>query len=115
MTKRNRRTVAGDAHDQISVLSESIPHEQQEEAQENHIVHVLTQLGERDRHTLAAITSALARIAIGAYGVCTHCGEPIPDARLMVLPTTTTCVECAEAHTRRPLYEAPVEDLMVDS
>ena len=97
----------GEAEDQIVMLSES--------AQENHMVHVLTQLGERDRQALAVIGHALARIATGAFGMCVRCGEPIPDARLLVLPTTTTCVECAAADARRPVYEeAPIEELLTD-
>lgn len=30
------------------------------------------------------------------FGLCLECGEPIPIARLMALPESEFCVECAE-------------------
>ncbi len=30
------------------------------------------------------------------FGYCEECGEPIPEARLLALPETRFCVECAE-------------------
>ena len=27
---------------------------------------------------------------------CTHCGQPIPEARLKALPTTKTCMRCSQ-------------------
>jgi len=44
---------------------------------------------------LDEIDAALARVEAGTYGVCAVCGRPIPDARLEVRPTATTCVGCA--------------------
>lgn len=44
---------------------------------------------------LEEIDAALARLAEGAYGVCTACGEPIDPARLEVRPAARTCVACA--------------------
>lgn len=46
---------------------------------------------------LARIDAAMQRVVDGSYGVCTSCGRPIPDARLEVLPTTSICVDCAQA------------------
>jgi DnaK suppressor protein len=44
---------------------------------------------------LVEIDAALARVADGKYGVCAVCGRPIPEGRLEVRPTATTCVGCA--------------------
>jgi phage/conjugal plasmid C-4 type zinc finger TraR family protein len=43
-----------------------------------------------------ALTAAKDRISEGTYGICAHCGRPIPQRRLKVLPTATLCVQCQE-------------------
>lgn len=43
---------------------------------------------------LADVDAALARIARGSYGICVTCGQPIPFARLEVVPFADNCVEC---------------------
>jgi len=96
--------VAGD----LDALHEIVPAELEEDAQEQHIADVLRRLGERDRRELALIDAALARLVAGGYGICAVCEEPIPPARLAVLPTAAACVECAEAAARTPRH-APVE------
>ena len=58
---------------------------------------------ERDRLTVVAndaqarvaeIDAALSRVDAGTYGTCESCGDPIPAARLEVLPEATLCVGC---------------------
>ena len=46
---------------------------------------------------LGAIDDALQRFDLGSYGVCVTCGEPIPDARLEVMPYAVKCVKCADS------------------
>lgn len=46
---------------------------------------------------LHKVERALARIDSKGYGVCEHCGEAIPVARLEVLPYATSCVTCARS------------------
>ena len=41
------------------------------------------------------VASALARLASGAYGACSRCGEPIPYGRLLVMPEATHCLSCS--------------------
>ena len=41
------------------------------------------------------IKAALARIEEGEFGFCQDCGEPIPQARLMLDATLPNCIECA--------------------
>jgi len=42
------------------------------------------------------IDAALARLDRGDFGTCEECGQPIPQARLEVLPYTRYCAPCAE-------------------
>ncbi|MGW0660638.1 TraR/DksA family transcriptional regulator [Streptodolium elevatio] len=61
-----------------------------------HVASLLTQARER----LADLDVASERLARGEYGRCVDCGEAIPAERLEVRPAATTCVRCAEAHSR---------------
>ncbi|GAA2574830.1 TraR/DksA family transcriptional regulator [Microbacterium binotii] len=42
------------------------------------------------------IDDALHRLEDGTFGVCASCGRDIPVGRLLVRPTATLCVPCAE-------------------
>lgn len=53
-------------------------------------------IDEREAETLAAIDTALQRIASGDYGLCTDCGVDIPTARLHANPTALRCVTCQD-------------------
>lgn len=50
----------------------------------------------RCQDQLQKIAGALQRIESGEYGDCFVCGEEIPIRRLLVDPTGTRCVGCAE-------------------
>lgn len=43
---------------------------------------------------LRDVNKALDGIAKGTYGSCKYCGQPIEEKRLMVRPTSTSCVDC---------------------
>lgn len=43
---------------------------------------------------LVEIDAALGRLADGSYGICQRCAEPIPAARLEVVPVTRLCSSC---------------------
>jgi len=45
---------------------------------------------------LIQIKKALSRIKIGKYGVCEVCGRMIDTDRLIIMPETTLCAECAK-------------------
>ncbi len=49
---------------------------------------------ENDETVVKQINEALVRMNQGTYGVCLECGNPIPNARLEVLPWTPCCVNC---------------------
>lgn len=44
---------------------------------------------------LGKIEDALARIGQPAFGICVLCRRDIPAGRLLVMPETRVCVECA--------------------
>ena len=48
-----------------------------------------------NRRRLADVDEALARLALGVYGICDRCGRPIPAGRLAIRPFARTCVGCA--------------------
>jgi DnaK suppressor protein len=48
------------------------------------------------KDTRSKLERALARIDHPDFGLCRECEEPIPSARLMILPETDLCVQCAE-------------------
>ena len=41
------------------------------------------------------VATALERLVSGEYGSCSHCGEPIPFGRLLVMPEATHCLVCS--------------------
>jgi DnaK suppressor protein len=43
---------------------------------------------------LVEVQQALARIDNGTYGMCSNCGQPIPEKRLEAIPWATLCVTC---------------------
>ena len=46
--------------------------------------------------TIADIDAAKQRLDHGQYGTCVTCGLSITEDRLLALPATPTCVDCAE-------------------
>lgn len=49
---------------------------------------------DNEKALLAEVQQALARIDNGTYGICTNCGQPIPEERLEAIPWTSLCVTC---------------------
>ena len=46
------------------------------------------------RRAVEQITAALDRLSAGTYGRCTRCDGAILPARLEVLPSAPTCIDC---------------------
>lgn len=51
----------------------------------------------KSRDTLSRLERAFANIDHPDFGLCRECEEPIPFARLKIMPETDLCVSCAEA------------------
>ncbi len=49
------------------------------------------------KQTLSKMERALTMINGPDFGLCRECDEPIPFARLMIVPESDLCVQCAEA------------------
>jgi DnaK suppressor protein len=47
------------------------------------------------KQTLSKMEGALTMINDPDFGLCRECGEPIPFARLMIVPESNLCVQCA--------------------
>jgi len=85
----------------INAIDRDIRHEDlsadwSEQASERENDEVLESLGNTSERELSMIKFALIRIDEGNYFRCAECGEPIPSARLDLLPFTAHCVDCAE-------------------
>lgn len=52
----------------------------------------------RDVQEIRAVERALKRIALGTYGICVSCGQPIERKRLEAYPTANRCAACQRAH-----------------
>ena len=57
---------------------------------------LLFSLSDGERDTLIRVEDALERLQAGAYGVCTHCSEPIGTPRLKAVPAARYCIDCQE-------------------
>lgn len=59
-------------------------------------------LGEIDQHVreLQEIERAQRRVAMGGYGICMDCGEPIAPERLEAYPAAARCHDCQVRHER---------------
>ncbi|OIJ34587.1 TraR/DksA C4-type zinc finger protein [Microbacterium sp. LCT-H2] len=60
----------------------------------------LSGLAEAAQAELRQVNEALVRMDAGTYGICAHCGRPIPPERLEVRPFAEYCVACAEKRGR---------------
>lgn len=51
---------------------------------------------------LAQVSVALRRLRDGSYGTCAQCGDPIAEARLLAVPSTSFCTSCQADAERLP-------------
>jgi DnaK suppressor protein len=58
-------------------------------------------LKEQERRELNAIERALAKIAVGTFGICEECGDEILEKRLQVLPEARLCARCQASEERQ--------------
>lgn len=54
----------------------------------------------RAERKVKSIEEALQKIREGTYGVCERCHGKIDPERLMILPHTTLCIECARTERK---------------
>lgn len=66
-------------------------------------------LAAREGKYLVYLEEALKRIKKGTFGICKVCGQIIPKARLMAVPTATKCVNCKEETKRKEREDSRLE------
>ena len=76
--------------------SEEITQDIADKASSSYTKEFLFSLSDGERVLLQQIDQALARVEEGNYGLCTNCGNPIPEKRLEAVPWTPYCVDCME-------------------
>lgn len=74
----------------------ALPADFSEQAVELQNEETMEQLMVQVREELSAIQTAINRLSAGTYSVCSHCSGPIEPDRLIALPTTTLCSDCAQ-------------------
>jgi RNA polymerase-binding protein DksA len=87
----------------LEVIAEDRESEIEERAQEERSARLLARLDDRTLAEVREIDAALERILRGTYGVCEACGEAIRVARLLALPATRSCVDCAKRDERQAI------------
>ena len=45
---------------------------------------------------LKSLKQALSNLSSPDFGICIRCGDPIPVGRILVMPETRVCVDCAQ-------------------
>ena len=68
--------------------------EPEEEAVDLQETDVEQAILDSEKTLLAEVQQALVRIDNGTYGICSNCGQPIPEKRLEAIPWATLCVTC---------------------
>jgi len=76
--------------------SEEITQDIADKASSSYTKEFLFSLSDGERLLLQQIDQALARVEEGNFGLCTNCGNPIPEKRLDAVPWTPYCVDCME-------------------
>lgn len=82
-------------HEIEDTLDEPQSADTEERATEREGDEVLESLGQAGLLEVEQIRAALDRIRKGTFGACVKCGEEISDERLVVLPQTPFCRNCA--------------------
>jgi DnaK suppressor protein len=100
LTAAQRRELEAELRRELVALERRIVSERQAESVEMHVttahdVAVAMRGASSTIERRDAVAGALARLASGAYGVCSRCGEPIPYGRLLVMPEATHCLSCS--------------------
>lgn len=63
---------------------------------------------QRTEVRLQVLRATLERLDDEDFGYCDDCGNEIPAARLLAVPTTTRCVHCMSAREERGVQARPM-------
>jgi DnaK suppressor protein len=76
--------------------SEELTQDIADKASSSYTKEFLFSLSDGERVLLQQIDQALIRVEDGGFGLCSNCGNPIPEKRLDAVPWTPYCVDCME-------------------
>jgi DnaK suppressor protein len=65
-------------------------------AQKEDLMQLVRKFDARGKEEIEEIELAIDKMESGSYGKCELCGKSIPVKRLMVLPATRLCLNCAQ-------------------
>ncbi|WP_104087479.1 TraR/DksA C4-type zinc finger protein [Cryobacterium sp. N19] len=83
-----RRILENQLREREALLGELVPRAAP------HLDVVAWTMSQSSKRVIAQITQALERIAMGTFGICAGCSEPIATDRLAVVPHAELCVTC---------------------
>jgi DnaK suppressor protein len=81
--------------------------EYEESAQVAQAEYTLTTIHDSHQREIEQIDAALDRIDDGSYGVCVDCELEIPPDRLLAVPYSLRCADCATARENRLARHSP--------
>jgi DnaK suppressor protein len=81
-------------HD-LSRANEPLPLDAIDRAVQLENDEALQEIGSVAENEIAAIDTALQRLALDLYGTCSVCGSEISAARLQAVASAVTCADCA--------------------
>ena len=81
--------------------------EYEETAQVAQAEYTLTTIHDSHQRELEMVDAALNRVDQGNYGVCVDCELEIPVERLMAVPYSLRCSDCAAARESRASRHSP--------
>ena len=103
--KEIRKSLLGDVEKKFKISQQDTPEQLADitdGAAQAYTNELMTSLGEQDWQKLKQVDEALEKISRGDYGICSTCDNPIPEARLDVMPFTKFCVECMNKLENEP-------------
>lgn len=87
--------------------------ELEEEAQKSDLTGPYDQLDERGKEEIEEIDLALCRLAVGSYGICESCENPISLKRLEAIPATRLCGRCARKYEEEQKRLPPAWEVII--
>lgn len=101
-----RRELQAHISDELEVLREPKPsNDPSDIARTEEQWQWQLRLLEREKKYLEKIDDALQRLVCGEYGWCRETGEPIGLKRLLLLPTTSLCIDAKQREELRERHK----------
>lgn len=93
---RNARSTETEFETEYKDVGDGVDENASEVAQYTNDLSVESEL----EKTLRDVEKAIKMIDDGKYGACKYCGDEIDVKRLMIRPTSTSCIACKKTFTK---------------